>query len=399
MKTLWKLLCAVILLGVLNQMAFAKVLEGDDLRANIIKRLPSLNHTKLQVLMQRVGEKPPKNFYNCLCRQDGGGAAPGVGVSYHPDILEPYSEKYSCQHSGSPCMAQGYGCWRFPFPRDSKVWSYCIGKSKYDDNSTIVDVINKKLSVLKKLVPKKPLVSVHTKEMCEAAVASLFITKVTFDHAGWMALCVGLSIGEDITQYGYWYGPGYWGGFEHPTIAGPKAPMDSLDALAQRHDFGYELASRYGKIYGSAVELRLRGIADEIAFRNAMKLSADPNKWLLPPPDIERAKHYRIRMISAFVTESGIYSKASGLTKAIDAVTSPFVTYHDKIDYSNTPNVSSFKKQVSSLINGWKKNEAGKSPEFWVKEREKRVEDQRQQEKRRAFELERNTPFLTKPVK
>lgn len=124
-----------------NQITFAEPLEGDALRKNVTHRLPQLNHTKLEALMQRVGKKAPKNFYNCLCRQDGGGAAMGVGVSYHPKPLEPYNEKYSCNSEGPPCMASGYGCWRFPLPSDAKMWTYCIEHSKYEDNSTIVDAI------------------------------------------------------------------------------------------------------------------------------------------------------------------------------------------------------------------------------------------------------------------
>jgi hypothetical protein len=47
-------------------------------------------------------------------------------------------------------MAQGYGCWRFPLPNDSKIWKDCIEQSKYDDNSTIVDVIVGEVEVLHK---------------------------------------------------------------------------------------------------------------------------------------------------------------------------------------------------------------------------------------------------------
>jgi len=165
MYTLWRFIVTVITIGILNQSAFAKVLEGDDLRANITKRLPSLNHTKLQALMQRVGKKPPENFYNCLCRKDGGGAASGVGVSYHPEALKPYTDKWSCHHSGPPCMAQGMGCWRFPLPRDSDIWSYCIEKSKYDDNSTIIDVIVGEIEVLHK-EQKKLKIQKDTEEYC-----------------------------------------------------------------------------------------------------------------------------------------------------------------------------------------------------------------------------------------
>ncbi len=150
MNNLWKMLLTIVLIGMLNQVGFAKVLKGDELRENVIKRLPKLNHTKLEALMQRVGKKPPKNFYNCLCRKDRGGAAPGVGVSYHPEPLKPYDERYSCQHSGPPCMAAGYGCWRFPLPRDKDIWSECIKNSKYDDNSTIIDAIVGEIEVLHK---------------------------------------------------------------------------------------------------------------------------------------------------------------------------------------------------------------------------------------------------------
>jgi hypothetical protein len=141
MNILVKLLSTIIIITIVSQTAFAKQLEGEALRANVIKRLPKLNHTKLQALMQRVGKKPPKNFYNCLCRKDGGGAAMGVSVSYHPEPLKPYDEKYDCQHSGPPCMAQGYGCWRFPLPNDQNMTNFCIEHAIYDDNSTIVDAI------------------------------------------------------------------------------------------------------------------------------------------------------------------------------------------------------------------------------------------------------------------
>ena len=141
MKTLWKIIFTVITSIGINQTAFAEKHEGDVLRNNVTERLPQLNHTKLEALMQRVGKKAPKNFYNCLCRKDGGGAAMGVGVSYHPEIVKPYNELYSCNRAGPPCMASGLGCWRFPLPRDSKMWNYCIEHSKYEDNSTIVDAI------------------------------------------------------------------------------------------------------------------------------------------------------------------------------------------------------------------------------------------------------------------
>jgi len=142
MKVLYKLLLISSVLIMFNQTSFADdVLKGKELRENIIKRLPKLNHNKIEALMKRVGKKVPKNFYSCLCRRDGGGASSGVGISYHPEIIEPYDERYTCQHYGYPCMAQGYGCWRFPLPNDINITNDCIEISRYDNNSTIVDVI------------------------------------------------------------------------------------------------------------------------------------------------------------------------------------------------------------------------------------------------------------------
>jgi len=148
MKFLIKICNIILFLIYIGNITYAEILKGDELRENIVKRLPNLNHTKLKALMNRVGKKPPKNFYNCLCRRDGGGAAGGVGISYHPEPLKPYDERYSCNQPGDPCMAQGYGCWRFPLPNDVNMSRYCIKHGRYDDNSTIVDAIVSAVKVL-----------------------------------------------------------------------------------------------------------------------------------------------------------------------------------------------------------------------------------------------------------
>ncbi len=369
----------------------------------IMKLLARLNHTKFLDTLKALNVKSPDPFFDCLCRNAGYGS-PGTRQFYHPDTLGKFDERYSCQHPGEPCVVAGNGCLRHPFPKNINLMTRCATTHKIDDGKSIVDFINEKLREHKNYEAKLPTVSPLTKERCELAISLLVITKVTFDHAGWMALCVGEAIGEDIIRYGNWYGPGYWGGFEHPTRAGPKAPVDSLDAVAQRHDFGYELANRYGKIYGYAVELRLRGIADKIAVREASALPDDPTKWDHPPAKVDKAKRYRVRMISMFVTESKFYKKSSKVVKGVDVLTSPFVTYHDKVDYTNIPGASEsevfplFEKQVSSLINGWGKNEAGKSQEFWIEEREKKAKALQKEDNRKTKALNR-VPFHTTPVK
>ena len=131
MYILWKLLLTVIIIGLLNQTAFAKVLEGDDLRANIIKRLPSLNHTKLQALMQRVGKEAPEGYFQCLCNSY---SVMGTGIGYNPNVTEG-----DCKDTPYPCVGGNWGCTSYPLP--SKIIDRCVKNAKYDDNSTIVDAI------------------------------------------------------------------------------------------------------------------------------------------------------------------------------------------------------------------------------------------------------------------
>ena len=100
--------------------------------------LSQLNHAKMEKLMQRLGKKAPDSFYNCLCRADGGGAAAGVGVSYHPQPVKPYNKRYSCNREGPPCMASGMGCWRFPLPNDEKIWAACM-KANPLENAAPID--------------------------------------------------------------------------------------------------------------------------------------------------------------------------------------------------------------------------------------------------------------------
>jgi hypothetical protein len=129
--------------------------DQKDLNTTIIERLASINHNKIESLLKHIGKEAPPNLYNCLCVKDGGGASMGVSVFYHPDIYGTYDERYICNRPGDPCIASGFGCWRFPLPRDPKIWEECLHKAKYEDNSTIVDAIAKEILEIRKLEHEK----------------------------------------------------------------------------------------------------------------------------------------------------------------------------------------------------------------------------------------------------
>jgi len=174
------------------------------------------------------------------------------------------------------------------------------------------------------------------------------------DKVGLRALSDGLRQGDTILEYGNWYGPGWWGGDRDPDKAGSKPPVDELDAAAQRHDFGYLVAERMGKIYGKSEELRLKAIADAIAVRDALRMDPDPSKWNPPAADPAKAARYRDRFITGFTYESKAYDGVSKLGNAANWVTSPLQTW----EMSKTGqhlNEEDFEKQVERFVNNWNK--------------------------------------------
>lgn len=113
-------------------------------------------------------------------------------------------------------------------------------------------------------------------------------------------------------RYGNWVGKGWWGGSELDGRVGALPPEDSLDAIAQKHDFAYETAEEMGRQlreqvsrlygaeegrrYGEAETARLMALADAIATREANALPQDPRQWDRPPRNIEKARIFRDRV-------------------------------------------------------------------------------------------------------
>ena len=102
-----------------------------------------------------------------------------------------------------------------------------------------------------------------------------------------------------LIRYGNWYGPGWWGGSEDPKRVGLLPPMDALDAIAQKHDFGYQVAEELGKGHPE-LEAYYKAMADGIAVRDAMALPEDPALWSPPPRDVAQARVYRDRIAVGF---------------------------------------------------------------------------------------------------
>jgi len=111
---------------------------------HVKNRLSRLNHVKLQKVMDFMGIKNiPKKFYTCLCVGAAYGSS-GTSQFYLPpdQFIEPFDERYSCQHPGDPCVVSGGGCLRHPFPKDNKIWDRCIGSyrlgMKKDENGKTI---------------------------------------------------------------------------------------------------------------------------------------------------------------------------------------------------------------------------------------------------------------------
>jgi hypothetical protein len=206
------------------------------------------------------------------------------------------------------------------------------------------------------LAAQDALAELSTRDRCEQTLRMMGVSSGSREDRGWSSLCEGVIRNDTITRYGNWYGPGYWGGGEDPKKAGHAAPVDSLDEVAQRHDYGYQVAENYGKIFGKQYELKLKAMADKVAVEEAMSLPEDPRQWPRPPADPEAAVRYHDRMITGFILESDIYKNLSTATKVGDVITSPFITLFDETDYSHIPDLDKLKREVKSYINGWKKD-------------------------------------------
>lgn len=136
------------------------------------------------------------------------------------------------------------------------------------------------------------------------------VNQLPEDKKGVESLTEGMRKDDTIFRYGNWYGPGWWGGGTDKDKPGNMEPVDELDAAAQRHDYGYLVAEKMGKIYGKAEEYRLKAIADAIAVEDARRLDPDPSKWDPPASDPEKASRYRDRIITGFHYEAMAYEKA-----------------------------------------------------------------------------------------
>lgn len=102
-----------------------------------------------------------------------------------------------------------------------------------------------------------------------------------------------------LIRYGNWYGPGWWGGSEDPRRVGMLPPVDALDKIAQKHDFGYQLAEELGGSHPEIVAY-YKALADAIAVKDAQKLSTNPVLWSPPAKNIALARRYHQRIAVGF---------------------------------------------------------------------------------------------------
>lgn len=105
--------------------------------------------------------------------------------------------------------------------------------------------------------------------------------------------------GETRFRYGNWYGPGWWGGSELDARVGALPPVDALDRVAQKHDFGYEIAEKLGR-GNKRLEAHYKALADVIAVRDALALDSDPRRWNPPAKDPALARKYCERIALGF---------------------------------------------------------------------------------------------------
>jgi hypothetical protein len=156
---------------------------------------------------------------------------------------------------------------------------------------------------------------------------------------------------DTLLEYGNWYGPGYWGGSRDPNKPGSKPPVDSLDAIAMRHDFAYQIA----KEIGGSEKYRIMAMADAIAVQEALALDPDPTKWDMPPTDPEKARRYLGRFPYG-IGAKGFYDATVHLALERDNwITSPGLSLAMILN-GNRLWPEDLKKQVAERVIAWYKN-------------------------------------------
>lgn len=156
--------------------------------------------------------------------------------------------------------------------------------------------------------------------------------------------------GSNVTErYGNWLGRGYWGGSESDTRVGMLAPVDDLDAVAQKHDFGYQLADELGRGRpGVAGTYRL--MADIIAIRDAMRLNSDPRRWARPPKDPALASTFVRRLEIAFEEFQTRYNRLKSMEIGRTDITD-LDTLNRVLD--GLPDEAAFENMQRQRVSGW----------------------------------------------
>ena len=122
------------------------------------------------------------------------------------------------------------------------------------------------------------------------------------------------------------------------------APVDAIDAIAQKHNFGYQVAEQQGKIHGVAEENKDETLIVEMnmAVRDAKTLPENPSAWTKPPTDINKALRYRDSIITGFS-----YQNKTASNKKLDWTTSDIKNWDT--DKQHQLSVDDLEKQVSHL--------------------------------------------------
>ena len=195
---------------------------------------------------------------------------------------------------------------------------------------------------------------------CAACVLFLFkpIEAPAISQSGfWGNLAWDTALGEGDTRfrYGNWYGPGWWGGSELDNRVGTLPPVDALDAVAQKHDFGYEMAEKLGK-RDPRLEAHYKAIADAIAVRDTLQLPKDPRTWNPPAKDPALARKYVERIALGFPNYQQRLNELKSVIPFAPDITDPEVLnaiLDQKPGANNIVSETTFEGLVNDRVKKW----------------------------------------------
>ena len=106
----------------------------------VVSPILGLPNEQMLKSLAELGITPSEDYLSCVCRAAGYGS-PQTSQYYHPDTIDEYDARYSCNKPGPPCIVSGFGCMRYPMPARAATWDTCGAVNGAEGGPTMTETV------------------------------------------------------------------------------------------------------------------------------------------------------------------------------------------------------------------------------------------------------------------